>query len=606
MPPPLPPPSPRGGGRGNAKWVALAVFIAAAASLAVVLAVVSGRRSIGVYEGADTPEAAYEQLFDVWASGDLVAAKAGLRDAIRRWPTDQRLVFFYAACLRSDFGQVRQVRPWFLRVVDLGADTPEGRCAELMVRIDFSAAPDVHFQALATLLDEVPEDPILLWMGGVAGRATRQNHRGAGFYERMLARIEQGPGIVHHTYANLLDDLRRYDESLVQRRKAVELRPRGFTYQGLVNTLSSLGRVEEALEYCPIMIELAPRDPAYWSTWGGCLFRVGDIESGREKYIKAIELDPRDPEPYSYFASRLRDAGLGREAMAYYRQAADLGYTSAMNELGRMFVWGVGGVEIEPMRGLEIFREAAGKGDRHSMYNLGEMYRLGNGVDVDFELAANWYRRSADHGYPGAKMRLGHAYRTGEGVPRDETESFRYYLEAAEGGHSHAMIWVGFSYEEGLGVEPDLRQAQRWFEAAAASGEVDGGMRLLNLHFFELPTDLETAAEVTRWSDWIEERADAAALNQLAWLFATASNEDFCDGSRAVRAAAKACELEPDNPMYLDTLAAAHARNGDFELAVATQQRAIDRAEETGHADWVSEYQPRLRLYLDGRPYVQR
>ena len=62
---------------------------------------------------------------------------------------------------------------------------------------------------------------------------------------------------------------------------------------------------------------------------------------------------------------------------------------------------------------------------------------------------------------------------------------------------------------------------------------------------------------------------NAPAYNNLAWLYATAKEPRFHNGEKAVELALKACELSAWNdPNYLNTLAAAYARKGDFNNAV--------------------------------------
>jgi len=88
---------------------------------------------------------------------------------------------------------------------------------------------------------------------------------------------------------------------------------------------------------------------------------------------------------------------------------------------------------------------------------------------------------------------------------------------------------------------------------------------------------------------------NVAALNALAWHFATCKNPKQHDGKRAVELALKLTKLKPTR-QYLDTLAAAYARNGQFKEAVNTQVRALSLGRIRGG-------EARLKLYRQGRPY---
>jgi len=90
----------------------------------------------------------------------------------------------------------------------------------------------------------------------------------------------------------------------------------------------------------------------------------------------------------------------------------------------------------------------------------------------------------------------------------------------------------------------------------------------------------------------------AAAHNKLAWELATSARAPVRDGQRAVELALKACELSHwNNPNYVDTLAAAYARAGNFEEAVRWQRKAMESLADNDNAT------PRLRLYEKGKAW---
>ena len=87
-------------------------------------------------------------------------------------------------------------------------------------------------------------------------------------------------------------------------------------------------------------------------------------------------------------------------------------------------------------------------------------------------------------------------------------------------------------------------------------------------------------------------------MNQLAWLLAVSVNKDARDGTEALRLATAACEAtERKEPGYLDTLAAAQARVGRFEEAVATIDSAIRLAVAGNKWNIVNPMKQRRALY---------
>ena len=90
------------------------------------------------------------------------------------------------------------------------------------------------------------------------------------------------------------------------------------------------------------------------------------------------------------------------------------------------------------------------------------------------------------------------------------------------------------------------------------------------------------------------------AYNNLAWVLATANVTRVRNGEKALKLALKACELTDwKNPDCLDTLAAAYAREEDFENAVKWEEKAMESAEPAKRADW----RERLECYKQRRPW---
>ena len=90
----------------------------------------------------------------------------------------------------------------------------------------------------------------------------------------------------------------------------------------------------------------------------------------------------------------------------------------------------------------------------------------------------------------------------------------------------------------------------------------------------------KATAEIIRslrlYCEAIEPRAanDADILLNLSWIRSTSPYPELRDGPKAVAFAKQVIELIGDrNPGILSNLAAAHAEAGDFENAIATQQK---------------------------------
>jgi len=90
------------------------------------------------------------------------------------------------------------------------------------------------------------------------------------------------------------------------------------------------------------------------------------------------------------------------------------------------------------------------------------------------------------------------------------------------------------------------------------------------------------------------------AYNNKAWVLATCADQRFRDGGQAVRLAQKAVELKPD-VVSLDTLAAAYAAVGNFDAAIDTQKKAIQKLLLADKNLEVPKYLPHLNEYKSKR-----
>ena len=94
------------------------------------------------------------------------------------------------------------------------------------------------------------------------------------------------------------------------------------------------------------------------------------------------------------------------------------------------------------------------------------------------------------------------------------------------------------------------------------------------------------------------------ALNNLAWLLATAPDAHLRDGKEAVNYARQACVLtEFKQPHPLGTLAAAYAEAGRFPQAIRMAEKSIDLTTRSGEAQLAMISRELLKLYKQEQPY---
>jgi TPR repeat protein len=102
--------------------------------------------------------------------------------------------------------------------------------------------------------------------------------------------------------------------------------------------------------------------------------------------------------------------------------------------------------------------------DTDAQFNLGNMYRKGDGVEKDTVKAVHLYRKAAAHEDADAQCNLGVVYENSEdenneGVEKDAAQAVHWYRQAAVQGQALAQCRLGSMYVRGEGVEKDAVQA---------------------------------------------------------------------------------------------------------------------------------------------------
>jgi tetratricopeptide (TPR) repeat protein len=175
-------------------------------------------------------------------------------------------------------------------------------------------------------------------------------------------------------------------------------------------------------------------------------------------------------------------------------------------------------------------------------------------------------------------------------------------------------------FQQALRIVPDHADLHyNLADALRVVGRVDDAinayMRILALNpeheraSFHLATVFEARA---RYPEAINYYRRALALKpdepstmaRLAWILATVGDTALANPSEALTLAKRAAQAAHDDPIILDTLAAAYAAAGLFDLAVAHAERALaGLATNRTAAALAAEIRNRLTLYREHKIY---
>lgn len=236
-------------------------------------------------------------------------------------------------------------------------------------------------------------------------------------------------------------------------------------------------------------------------------------------------------------------------AERHLQLAIGAGFDSAMLRLGVLYFRGDYGEE-KVAEGEPLLQRAADLDNVEALLRLGSWYTGGTVLGKDMALSERYFLRAAELD-DRAKVHYAR-FLTHPEVDRDFTDqAWRWLRDVAKDGDREAMLLIGDLYARGEHVAKSLRRAKSWFRNVVKA----------------LPDD-------------------AHFVNEVAWRLAVSSVARLRDERYALKIMDRVMADEGNearrNPAYLDTWAAAFAANGEFERAIAVQEKAIELARDNG------------------------
>ncbi|HEX3720068.1 MAG TPA: tetratricopeptide repeat protein [Verrucomicrobiae bacterium] len=308
-------------------------------------------------------------------------------------------------------------------------------------------------------------------------------------------------------------------------------------------------QVHKAISEFTLALQAEKSSDAYQNL-GNALLRQGNLESAFANFREAIRLNPRFMAAYSSWGQALNSEGKPEDAVAIYQEALQRDSDSGIIHYNLA-------VALRQMkRALDAAeREAEAEGKTNdAAANIDQSKRLA-GQALDHYAAAS---------------RLG----------IDSAEFWNNYgaLLNDQGNFSDAET----SLKRAVSEDPNLASAQ--FQLAVAQGRLG--------NYAETLAHYEKALSLTP--------DDPETLNNLALIYATATNNEVRSPKMAVQLATRACDATASqNARFMDTLARSYAADGNFFQAITWEDKAIKRATQLNEHKLADEFQARYQLYLN-------
>jgi len=169
-------------------------------------------------------------------------------------------------------------------------------------------------------------------------------------------------------------------------------------------------------------------------------------------------------------------------ALQLYRQAAERGDAEAQFVTGGMLYQGQGS-DPDKRNGFKWLLAAAeqGKVSPESLAIIGSMYLRGTAVPQNFLEAKKWLAKGAEQGNLAAQNDLAYLYYNGLGGDRDYQMALQLYEKAAFQGDAMAQANTGLMYATGTGTETDRAKGYAWYSLAASRGNAGAAVNRNNL-----------------------------------------------------------------------------------------------------------------------------
>jgi len=139
-------------------------------------------------------------------------------------------------------------------------------------------------------------------------------------------------------------------------------------------------------------------------------------------------------------------------------------------------------------KAVRTCQKAAEQGDAAAQTVLGEMYDLGQGVEIDQKMVAKWWIKASDSSYLPAQNLLALKYYYGGDVfepqpdwKQDYNKAYKIWKQSALKGVATSQYMLGEMYMHGQGVKADYSESYAWFKIA-----LEGGYKLATDSLIEL------------------------------------------------------------------------------------------------------------------------
>lgn len=157
-----------------------------------------------------------------------------------------------------------------------------------------------------------------------------------------------------------------------------------------------------------------------------------------------------------------------QRAVDSFQNAADRKDPEGMTRLGQMYCDGAVGVEKDVVKGLKLLQEAAALNHPRAIYALAKMRFEGtNGFKKETEIAIEEIKKAADMNFAEAQYSLGLIFKNGDKVPQDIDLAIAWFNKAVHNKVDQALFPLAQLYQIKAVNTDDLNEKIKFLKEAA-------------------------------------------------------------------------------------------------------------------------------------------
>lgn len=562
---------------------------------------------------------AYIELGDLTYKTDPSKARGYYEKALELEPQDARSHFGLGLC-NSVAGNTDEAIKCFRRAVEASPSFGEAHAelAKLYLKTNQEEEARIHRKlarpgSRPTPLNDVHLMDLLRLAGGSRQLVdlARQMARSGDMAKSMATLVQANKASpddieVHFALGSLLNIMGQYDQAAPHLREVLQAQPfRLPAVLGLAKALTHIGAYTEARQIYEEVLTKQPDNLEAQQLFAAFLIRSGNPKRAQSYLEKLIQADPKNPRlqlemAKTQFCERKFDL-----VCKEYAKAAEL--TEDRKALPDRFCY-----QLLRMM-VDQHRNPTGEIDPSTLPTLSDVKALGKvfsqrgltdeakALEGCFESLCARVLRLADRGAFEQALRFAKLVLVDKDSQKGELiKTLQVEADKAKDRpgirHLLALVLLETGDRTGAAAEwekivkqnPDFGPAYyAWADLLIHDGDYAGAQKLLRAGLEKIP--------------------DSSSLaNALAWALATAPQDADRKGDEAIKWAEQArSKLDFPDPEYLDTLATAQAAAGHFDKAIEIEKSAIELAIKMGRRDSVTKFTRRLKLFADGKPYLE-